>query len=37
MPFFVGAFTINNGKIVEIDILAEPKRIAHLDLTVLGD
>ena len=34
-PFSVGAFTISNGKIVEIDILADPERLAALDLTVL--
>jgi len=36
-PFSVGAFTIKNGKIVEIDFLADPERIARLDLAVLGD
>ena len=35
-PFSVGVFTIKNGKIVEIDFLADPERIARLDLTVLG-
>jgi RNA polymerase sigma factor (sigma-70 family) len=35
-PFSVGAFTVKNGKIAEIDILADPARIARLDLTVLG-
>src|SRR5918992_1348755 len=34
-PFSVGAFTVKNGKIVEIDFLADPERIAQLDLTVL--
>jgi RNA polymerase sigma factor (sigma-70 family) len=34
-PFSVGAFTIRGGKIVEIDILADPERLAALDLTVL--
>jgi RNA polymerase sigma-70 factor, ECF subfamily len=34
-PFSVGAFTIRSGKIVEIDILADPERLAALDLTVL--
>src|SRR5438093_4395576 len=32
-PFSVGAFTVKNGKIVEIDFLADPERIAQLDLT----
>jgi RNA polymerase sigma-70 factor (ECF subfamily) len=36
-PFSVGAFTVKNGKIVELDFLADPERIALLDLTVLGD
>jgi RNA polymerase sigma-70 factor (ECF subfamily) len=34
-PFSVGAFTIANGKIVEIDFLVDAERIARLDLTVL--
>jgi RNA polymerase sigma-70 factor (ECF subfamily) len=33
-PFSVGAFTISNGKIVELDILVDPDRIARLDLEV---
>jgi RNA polymerase sigma factor (sigma-70 family) len=36
-PFSVGAMTIRNGKIVEIDFLVDPERIARLDLAVLGD
>jgi RNA polymerase sigma-70 factor (ECF subfamily) len=36
-PFSVGAFTITNGRIVEIDFLADPERIAALDLAELGD
>jgi RNA polymerase sigma-70 factor (ECF subfamily) len=36
-PFSIGAFAVENGKIVEIDFLADPERIAQLDLTVLGD
>jgi RNA polymerase sigma-70 factor (ECF subfamily) len=36
-PFSVLGFTITNGKIVEIDILADPERIRHLDLAVLDD
>jgi RNA polymerase sigma-70 factor, ECF subfamily len=35
-PFSVGAFTVRNGKIAEIDFLADPERIARLDLNVLG-
>jgi RNA polymerase sigma-70 factor (ECF subfamily) len=34
-PFSVGAITVRNGKIVEIDILADPERLAELDLTIL--
>ena len=36
-PFSVGAFTIRGGKIVAIDILADPDRLRQLDLTVLDD
>jgi RNA polymerase sigma factor (sigma-70 family) len=36
-PFSVGALTIRNGKIVEMYILADPERIARLDLRVVGD
>jgi RNA polymerase sigma factor (sigma-70 family) len=36
-PFSVGAFTVKNGKIVEIDFLADLERIAQLDLTLLSD
>ena len=31
------AFTIVAGRIVEIDILADPARLARLDLTALDD
>jgi RNA polymerase sigma-70 factor (ECF subfamily) len=34
-PFSVGAFTINKGRIVELDILADPVRVAALDLKLL--
>jgi RNA polymerase sigma factor (sigma-70 family) len=34
-PFAVAGFTVARGKIAEIDILADPKRLAELDLTVL--
>jgi RNA polymerase sigma factor (sigma-70 family) len=34
-PFAVGAFTVRGGRIVEIDILADPKRLRELDLTIL--
>jgi ketosteroid isomerase-like protein len=34
-PFSVGAITVRGGKIVEIDILADPERLRQLDLTIL--
>ena len=34
-PFAVMGVTVRGGKIVEIDILADPERLAALDLTVL--
>jgi RNA polymerase sigma factor (sigma-70 family) len=36
-PFSVGAFIVRNGRIVEIDILADPERVSQLDLTILGE
>jgi RNA polymerase sigma-70 factor (ECF subfamily) len=36
-PFSIAAVTVKNGKIVEIDFLTDPDRIAELDLTELGD
>jgi len=36
-PFSVGAMTIKNGRIVEIDFLVDPERIAQLDLAELGE
>ena len=36
-PFSVGAFTIRGGKIVAIDILADPERLRRLDLAILDD
>jgi RNA polymerase sigma factor (sigma-70 family) len=36
-PFSVGAFTVRGGKIVAIDILADPERLRSLDLRVLDD
>lgn len=35
--FSIGAVTVRGGKMVEIDILADPERLAQLDLTVLED
>src|SRR5579863_10464641 len=34
-PFSVGAVTIRNGRIVEMDFLTDPERLARLDLTML--
>jgi RNA polymerase sigma-70 factor (ECF subfamily) len=36
-PFAVGGITVRGGKIVELDILADPERLRHLDLTILDD
>ncbi|MFE3645196.1 RNA polymerase sigma factor SigJ [Streptomyces sp. NPDC059169] len=33
----VMAFTVSGGKIVRLDILADPQRLARIDLTVLDD
>jgi RNA polymerase sigma-70 factor (ECF subfamily) len=34
-PFSVAAFTVREGKVVALDILADPERLRRLDLTVL--
>jgi RNA polymerase sigma-70 factor, ECF subfamily len=34
-PYSVGAITVRGGRIVAIDILADPERLSRLDLTVL--
>ena len=31
------SFTITRGKIVEIDVIADPERLRQLDLAVLGE
>lgn len=36
-PFAVMAFVIKSGKIAEIDIIRDPERLRHLDLTLLDD
>ena len=36
-PFSVGAITVRDGKIVEMDWLVDPERLARLDLEVLQD
>jgi RNA polymerase sigma factor (sigma-70 family) len=34
-PFSIGAVTVRNGKIVELDFLADQQRLRELDLTIL--
>lgn len=36
-PFSVMACTVRGGKIAEMDILADPRRLQALDLAILGD
>ncbi|HEY3003589.1 MAG TPA: hypothetical protein VGJ44_14680, partial [Kribbellaceae bacterium] len=36
-PFSVLAFTVTDGRIAAIDILADPDRLARLDLSALDD
>jgi hypothetical protein len=36
-PFSVIGFTVKGGRIVRIDILADPPRLRRLDLQVLED
>jgi RNA polymerase sigma-70 factor (ECF subfamily) len=36
-PFSVAAVTVRDGRIVQIDILADPERLAGLDLAVLDE
>jgi RNA polymerase sigma factor (sigma-70 family) len=36
-PFSVMGFTVRGGKIVEIDVLADPARLEQLDLAILDD
>jgi RNA polymerase sigma-70 factor (ECF subfamily) len=36
-PFSIGALTVRNGKIVELDFLNDPERLRLLDLTILDD
>jgi RNA polymerase sigma-70 factor (ECF subfamily) len=31
-PFAVAGFTVSNGRITEIDIVADPDKLPHLDL-----
>ena len=34
-PFAIAGFTVRDGRIVEMDILADPERLAQVDLTLL--
>jgi RNA polymerase sigma factor (sigma-70 family) len=36
-PFSIGAVTVRNGKIVELDFLNDPERLRQVDLTILDD
>lgn len=36
-PYAVGGVTVRGGRIVEIDILADPERLRRLDLTILDN
>jgi hypothetical protein len=36
-PRVVFGFRISKGKIVEIDLMADPERLRRIDLEVLGD
>lgn len=36
-PFAVGAFTVREGRIVEIDILSDSERLRRLDLTIFDN
>jgi ketosteroid isomerase-like protein len=36
-PFSVGAITVRGGRIVEMDILADPERLRRLDLTAVDE
>ncbi len=36
-PISIAVFTVAGGKVVELNILADPERMAKLDLTVLGE
>ena len=36
-PFSIGVVTVRNGKIVELDFLADQERLREYDLTILDD
>jgi RNA polymerase sigma-70 factor (ECF subfamily) len=35
--FSLGAITVRGGKVVEMDFLIDPERLAELDLSILDD
>jgi RNA polymerase sigma-70 factor (ECF subfamily) len=35
-PFAVAALTVTDGKVVAFDVLADPERLARLDLSAFG-
>ena len=35
--FSIASVIVRNGKIAEMDFLADPERLARIDLTILGD
>ena len=36
-PFSIGAVTVRDGKIVELDFLGDPERLRQFDLTIFDD
>ena len=36
-PYAVMAFTVASGRIVEIDVIADPERVRNVAATLLGD
>lgn len=36
VPYSLGTFTVRDGRIVELYFLTDPKRLARLDLSVIG-
>jgi hypothetical protein len=36
-PFSIAAMTVRNGRIIELDFLADQERLRRLDLTILDD
>jgi RNA polymerase sigma-70 factor (ECF subfamily) len=36
-PMSVAGFVVAGGRIVEIDLLADPRRLGHVDVTMLDE